>query len=111
MRLTRLFRAAPLAVAALLLAPPSARADDTDDFLKPENWEGREDIWKIDPKAKTVVGETTKDPGYNTFLCSKKKYGDFELTCKVLLRDGTGRDLGYPGGRLRPPRFEGDGRP
>jgi hypothetical protein len=23
-----------------------------------------------------------------------------------LLRDGTGRDLGYPGGRLRPPRFE-----
>ena len=28
-----------------------------------------------------------------------------------LLRDGTGRDLGYPGGRLRPPRFEGDIRP
>ena len=23
-----------------------------------------------------------------------------------LLRDGTGRDLGYPGGRLRPPRFD-----
>lgn len=24
----------------------------------------------------------------------------------VIRRDGTGRDLGYPGGRLRPPRFE-----
>ncbi|MFI5291251.1 MAG: PHP domain-containing protein [Candidatus Limnocylindrales bacterium] len=28
-----------------------------------------------------------------------------------LLRDGTGRDLGYPGGRQRPPRFEIDRRP
>ena len=25
-----------------------------------------------------------------------------------LLRDGTGRDLGYPGGRLRPPRLDND---
>jgi hypothetical protein len=101
MRLTRLF---PLLAAALLLAPPSARADDTADFLKPENWEGRTDIWKIDPKAKTVVGETTKDPGYNTFLCSKKKYGDFELTCKVLLRDGTGNS----GVQIRSERFDKD---
>lgn len=90
MRLPRLFRAAPLALAALLLAPPLVRADDTADFLSPDNWEGRSDIWKIDPKAKSIVGETTKDPGYNTFFCSKKKYGDFELTCKVLLRDGVG---------------------
>ena len=28
-----------------------------------------------------------------------------------LLRDGTGRDLGYPGGRRRPARYEGDARP
>jgi hypothetical protein len=28
-----------------------------------------------------------------------------------LLRDGTGRDLGYPGGRRRPARYEGDTRP
>ena len=27
----------------------------------------------------------------------------------ALLRTRTGRDLGYPGGRLRPPRFTGDG--
>ncbi|MBC8023569.1 MAG: hypothetical protein H7Y14_10645, partial [Burkholderiales bacterium] len=35
-------------------------ADDTEDFLKPDNWEGRADIWKLDPKAKTLVGETTE---------------------------------------------------
>jgi hypothetical protein len=79
-------------VLTLLLAAPAsaARADDTEEFLKPENWEGREDIWKLDPKAGTVVGETTKDPGYNTFFCSKKKYGDFEMSFKVQLRDGVG---------------------
>ena len=91
MRLSRLFAAAPLlALAALLPAPTVARADDTEDFLKPDNWEGRSDLWKIDAKAKTVVGETTEDPKYNTFFCSKKKYGDFEMTCKIQLRDGVG---------------------
>ncbi len=90
MRRPRLFRAAPLAVVALVLAPQFVRADDTEDFLKSENWEGRTDLWKVDPKAKTVVGETTEDPKYNTFFCSKKKYSDFELSCKVQLRDGVG---------------------
>ena len=91
MRLSYLFPAAPLlALAALLAAPPVVRADDTEDFLKPENWEGNADIWTLDAKAKTVVGETKKDPGYNTFFCSKKKYSDFELSCKVQLRDGAG---------------------
>jgi hypothetical protein len=32
-----------------------------------------------------------------------------ELTGRIR-RDGTGRDHGYPGGRLRPPRFEGGDR-
>lgn len=87
----RLFRAAPAAaLAALLLAQPLARADDTEEFLKPENWEGRQDIWKIDPKARTVTGDTQGDLKVNTFFCSKKKYGDFELTCKVLLKDAVG---------------------
>ena len=88
MRLSRL--AAPLLALAALAAPTAARADDTDDFLKPDNWHGRTDIWKLDPKGRTVVGETTEDPKYNTFFCSKKKYSDFELTCKVQLRDAVG---------------------
>lgn len=84
MRLSRLL------FAALLAAGATARADDTADFLKPENWEGRSDLFKLDPKARTIVGETTEDPKYNTFFCTKKKYGDFELSFKVQLRDGVG---------------------
>lgn len=80
-----------LYVAALLaVSNPTVRADDTVEFLKPENWQGREDIWKLDPKARTIVGETTEDPKYNTFFCSKNKYGDFELSFKVQLRDAVG---------------------
>ena len=26
----------------------------------------------------------------NTFFCTKKKYGDFEMSCKIHLRDGAG---------------------
>jgi hypothetical protein len=73
-----------------LLFAPAVRADDTEEFLKPDNWEGRADIWKLDPKAKTVVGETMEDPKYNTFFCSKKKYSDFEMSFKVQLRDAVG---------------------
>jgi hypothetical protein len=79
-----------LAALALALVPLAARADDTEEFLKPENWEGRADIWKIDAKARTVVGETKEDPKYNTFFISKAKYADFEMTFKVQLRDGVG---------------------
>jgi hypothetical protein len=86
MRLPRLLPAAVL----LVVVNAAARADDTEDFLKPENWEGRADIWKLDPKARTIVGETTEDPKYNTFYCTRKKYGDFEFSCKVQLRDGVG---------------------
>lgn len=91
MRPSRLFRSAPFAVVALLLlASPVVRADDTEDFLKPENWEGNNDIWKLDPKTKTIIGETKGDLKFNTFFCSKKKYGDFEITYKAQLLDGAG---------------------
>ena len=82
----RLFRL--LFALAFVTAPATARADDTADFLKPSNWEGREDLWTI--KNGSIVGETKEDPKYNTFLCSKEKYGDFELSFKVQLRDGVG---------------------
>jgi len=82
MRLTRLLPALVLALA------PAARADDTKEFLDPANWEGRTDLWKIENGS--IIGETKEDPKYNTFLCSKKKYGDFEFACKLQLRDGVG---------------------
>lgn len=93
-----------LAALAVALAPLAARADDTEEFLKPDNWQGRADIWKIDPKARTVVGETTEDPKYNTFFISKAKYADFELTFKVRLRDGVGNS----GVQIRSERFDKD---
>ena len=97
MRLSRL-----LIAAALLAAPSSARADDTEDFLKPENWEGRSDIWKLEKNS--VVGETKADPKYNTFFCSKEKYGDFELSFKVQLKD----EVGNSGVQIRSMRFDKD---
>ncbi len=95
MRLPRLLLStAPLFAAALVFAlagsapARSALADDTADFLNPQNWEGRSDLWTLTSNG--VVGETKEDPKYNTFFCSKKKYSDFEMSCKVQLRDGVG---------------------
>jgi hypothetical protein len=51
-------------------------------------WEGLTEYWSV--KDGAIVGRTEKDPGFNTFLCSKKKYGDFELSFKVRLKDGAG---------------------
>ena len=73
MRLSRLCTAAPVLALVLVVAPPAARADDTEAFLKPDNWEGNPDIWTLDAKTKTVVGEVKKDPGYNTFFCSNSR--------------------------------------
>ena len=101
MRLSRLLT---VALAVFLFAPALGRADDTDEFLKPDNWEGRSDLWKLDPKAKTIVGETTEDPKYNTFFCSKKKYSDFEMSFKVQLRD----EAGNSGVQIRSERFDKD---
>jgi hypothetical protein len=96
MRLSRL-----LIAVALIAAPArSARADETEDFLKPDNWEGRTDIWKIEKGS--VIGETKEDPKYNTFLCSKKKYGDFELSFKVQLKD----EVGNSGVQIRSEVFD-----
>jgi hypothetical protein len=80
-----------LVAAALFTAlGTGARADDTDDFLAPSNWEGRSELFKLDSKARTIVGETMEDPKYNTFFCTKAKYSDFELSFQVQLRDGVG---------------------
>jgi hypothetical protein len=42
-------------------------------------------------KDSAIVGDTSPDGAkFNTFLCSKKKYKDFELSFKVRLKDGKG---------------------
>lgn len=75
-----------IAAFALVLASLPTRADD---FLKPENWDGLMQYWKIE--GSTITGNSgEKGLTFNTFLCSKKKYGDFELSFKVRLKEGKG---------------------
>ncbi len=53
------------------------------------NWEGLiKEFWTY--KDGALVGYTPKAPAVNTFLCSKKKYRDFEMKFKVRLKDGIG---------------------
>lgn len=85
MRLSPVFAAV---AAFVLFASSTLRADDTKEFLDPKNWEGNTDLFTVGEKS--IVGETKKDPGYNTFLCTKAKYGDFELKFKTKLTDGIG---------------------
>jgi len=84
----RLSRSPLLLCAFALFAAPVLRADDTKEFLDPKNWVGNTEIFKVEDGK--IIGETKKDPGFNTFFCTKEKYGDFELTCKVTLTDGVG---------------------
>jgi hypothetical protein len=70
--------------ASLALAINCSAADD---FLIPDNWDGLvKEYWKIE--GDTVIGKTTEKQTFNTFLCSKKIYADFELSFKVKLVNG-----------------------
>jgi hypothetical protein len=77
---------------ALWLAAPAPGADtDTSAFFNGKNldgWEGLLQYWSV--KDGALVGYTPEDPGHNTFLCSKKKYKDFELKFQIRLKDGIG---------------------
>lgn len=85
MRLSRLLATLPV---VLLMLAPIAQADDTKDFLKPDNWEGIKEYWTVE--GTSVTGHTKVDPKFNTFLCSKTKYSDFEMSFKIRLVDGKG---------------------
>lgn len=90
----RYFATLLAALAALALwsdSPSRAEEDAAKTFFNGKDlagWEGLMQFWKVEDGA--LVGHTEKDPGFNTFLCSKKKYKDFELTFQVRLKDGIG---------------------
>src|SRR5712692_5574478 len=68
-------------------------ADDKDTFFNGKDlsgWDGLPDYWNV--KDVAIVGATPNSLKFNTFLCSKKKYKDFELKFQVKL---TGK--GWPG--------------
>jgi hypothetical protein len=81
-----------LAVPALQSDSPTPGSDTaTRDFFTGKNldgWEGLTKYWRAEDGA--IIGYTPEDPMHNTFLCSKKKYKDFELSFKVRLKDGVG---------------------
>src|SRR5689334_6352666 len=77
---------------ACALAPGLATADsdtgkNSTEFFSGKDlsgWEGLEPYWKVQDGA--IVGSTGPDGGkFNTFLCSKKTYKDFELSFQVKL--------------------------
>jgi hypothetical protein len=78
-------------VAALALsaagASPSADASKDSDFFNGKDltgWEGLKEYWSV--KDGAIVGSTAPDGlKFNTFLCSQKKYTDFELKFQVKL--------------------------
>jgi 3-keto-disaccharide hydrolase len=82
-------------IGAALLAVGTDRAvvaaDKAGEFFNGKNlegWEGIAQYWSV--KDGAIVGHAAKDPGFNTFLCSKKKYGDFEMSFQIRLKDGKG---------------------
>jgi hypothetical protein len=78
-------------ISALWLAEATRADDDTKAFFNGKNldgWEGLTDYWSV--KDGAIVGNTGKGLNFNTFLCSKKKYKDFELKFQIRLKDGVG---------------------
>src|SRR5207247_2615891 len=66
---------------ALTLAPAGAAlGGDGDAFFNGKDltgWEGLTQYWTV--KDGALIGASPDGLKFNTFLCSKKKYGDFEL--------------------------------
>src|SRR6185437_12147254 len=92
MRYSLLFAALITVTAVRADSPkPDSRATAGSGFFNGKNlegWEGLTKYWSV--KDGAIVGYTPEDPKHNTFLCSKKKYGDFELKFKIRLKDGIG---------------------
>ncbi len=87
----------PLVLGLVLSAP----ADEPQSFFNGKDttgWEGLDKFWSV--KDGAIIGTTEPDGGkFNTFLCSKQQYKDFELKFKVKLT-GKGWD-GNSGVQIR----------
>jgi|SRR5215831_7548240 len=94
MRYLMIFLAALAPLALWSDSPTRAAEDDaTKAFFNGkdlEGWEGLIDkYWSVKDGAIVGSGGEKKVP-FNTFLCSKKKYKDFELSFQIRLKDGEG---------------------
>src|SRR5262245_36909295 len=88
-------RTVVLALFAIGLAVTPALAADPAPFFDGKSlagWEGLPQHWKVVDGA--IVGSTMPDGiSFNTFLCSTRKYKDFEMSFQVRLK-GTGANSG-----------------
>jgi hypothetical protein len=77
--------------AVTFMLAAGARAGETDAFFNGKDlsgWEGNEQLWSV--KEGALVGSTGPEGiKSNTFLCSKRKFGDFELKFQVRLKGKT----------------------
>ena len=74
-----------------LLAAGAPAGDGKGDFFNGKDtagWEGLTEYWTV--KDGALIGASPQGLKFNTFLCSKKQYGDFELEFQVRLKDGKG---------------------
>ena len=84
-----------LALPLVSLSSATVRSDDAPGhFITGKDlsgWEGLSEYWKWDADQKAIIG-STKPSGlkFNTFLCSKRKYGDFEMHFQVKLTGAGG---------------------
>jgi Domain of Unknown Function (DUF1080) len=79
-------------LASTSLTPAKTGDDASTDFWNGkdlEGWECLPEYWSV--KDGAIVGTAPAEGiKFNTFLCSKKKYKDFELTFQIRLKDGKG---------------------
>src|SRR4051812_34904500 len=78
-----------LLLCAPVLADDKPSAAEFFDGKTLAGWDGLMKYWSVQDGA--IVGSTMPSGvNFNTFLCSKQKFKDFELTFQVRLRDGKG---------------------
>ena len=79
-----------LALGLLLISGNSQAGDASKEFFNGKDlagWEGLIDqFWSV--KDGAIVGHSAEPIKFNTFLCSKKQYADFELTFQVKMTKG-----------------------
>jgi hypothetical protein len=104
-----------LMFAFVLLAPTLLLAADDDGFTPLfdgksfKGWEGDEKFFRIEDGA-IVAGTLKEKISRNEFLCTEKKYGDFELRMKVkLVGEGANAGIQFRTKRISNPPNEVSG--
>ena len=75
-------------LAAFVLCGPVVAGEKSAAFLDKSQWHGLMEYWTI--KGDTVIGSAPKGLKFNTFLCSKRPFRNFELKFEIQLKNGVG---------------------